>query len=54
MAFLQKCHYKWQPRKCLGLEVASLIILFQKMAKRILKNHEKAAKFHLQKNKNIP
>ncbi len=29
VAFLQKCCYKWRPRKCLGLVVANLIILFQ-------------------------
>jgi len=34
MAFLQKCWYKWWPRKCLCLDVANLIIL-------IFKNGEK-------------
>jgi hypothetical protein len=34
MAFLQKCFYNWWPRKCLGLEVANLVIF-------ILKNDQK-------------
>jgi len=30
VAFLQKCCDKWQPRKCLGLNVAKLFIYISK------------------------
>jgi len=33
IAFLQKCFYKWQPRKCLSLDMANLIIFY-------IKNHK--------------
>lgn len=37
VAFLQKCCYKWRPRKCLGLVVANLIILFQNWRNKSMK-----------------
>ncbi len=41
VAFLQKCGYKWRPRKCPGLDVANLILknYFEKWRK-ILENHK--------------
>lgn len=39
VVFLQKCSYKLQPRKCLGLGGANLIISTSK-------NGEKTSKFH--------
>jgi len=30
IAFLHKCHYKWQPRKCRNLDMVNLIIILLK------------------------
>jgi hypothetical protein len=44
VAFLQKCWYKWQPRKCLGLDVANFFIFNLKMVEKSL-NIKKIACF---------
>jgi hypothetical protein len=61
VAFLQKCCYKWLPRKCLGLDVTNFIIFISKKKKKdpeisrkkfsfFEKNIHQVAKFGHKKN----
>jgi hypothetical protein len=40
VALLDKCCYKWQPRKYLGLDVTNLVIYVSKNGETINENHK--------------
>ncbi len=41
IAYLHKCCYNWQPKKCLVLDVVNLLIFIAINGKKILRNHQK-------------